>query len=170
MSGTNGDGAMSNERRSRQPFVLLCLAIAGAIAVVTPVAVSAQSTTDDPAQLDAGQVVFETSCAGCHGVDGTGTNTGRPLTGIANDEPDRLVHIESVTMGKGGMPAFESELSGDEIDAAVTYVRLSFSGSGTLQELPRTGTSPELLMAAGFLLVAGFALNETARRRRPVLG
>ena len=49
----------------------------------------AQGSTDDPAQLEAGQMVFEMNCAGCHGVDGTGSSTGRPLTGVADEATAR---------------------------------------------------------------------------------
>ena len=80
---------------------------------------------DDPGQVEAGQVVFEANCARCHGADGTGTNRGRPLTGIAM-QGERAQHVQSVTEGRGGMPSFESSLSEAEIDQAVSYVRLTF--------------------------------------------
>ncbi len=152
---------MANRQRRGLRAGLVALGVVG---VLAPVAVGAQSATDDPSQLEAGQTVYESSCAGCHGADGTGTNAGRPLTGIAGQEPDRLVHVASVTDGKGGMPAFADELSADEIDAAVTYVRLSFSGSGPLDSLPRTGTSTGLYLLAGSLLVTGAAASEISRR------
>ena len=53
----------------------------------------AQSATDDPALLAEGQAVFEATCAGCHGADGMGTQQGRSLIDVAQQQPDRLVHI-----------------------------------------------------------------------------
>lgn len=119
-------------------------------------AASAQSDTDDPALLEAGQVAYETYCADCHGIDGTGSVAGRPLTDIALQEPDRTVHIESVTNGKGGMPAMSSVATDEEIDAAVTYVRLTFvtaQAEGD-EELPATGSSTSSLLWIGLVLVA----------------
>lgn len=85
----------------------------------------ARAQGDDPAQVEAGQEVFETTCAACHGIDGTGGDLGRDLTGVA-DEADRAQHIASVTEGKGFMPAQGDQLSAEEIEQAVSYVRLTF--------------------------------------------
>ncbi len=142
-------------------------ASAGLILGLSPGAVSAQSETDDPAQLEAGEAVFVESCAGCHGDDGMGTDFGRPLTGIAGQEPDRLVHIASVTDGKGDMPAFGDALSVDDIDAAVTYARLTFVSEQDAATLPRTGPSEAIALVGGAFLVGGAALTEFVRRRRP---
>lgn len=140
--------------------------LVAALAFLLPVAASAQSEVDDPALLEAGEEIYVESCAGCHGTEGEGSDFGRPLTGIADQQPDRLVHITSVTDGKGGMPAFGGSLSDEEIDAAVTYARLTFVAERSVDELPNTGTSPIFFMAAGFLILTGIALNETARRQR----
>lgn len=134
--------------------------------------VSAQGAVDDPAQVEAGMAVFETNCAGCHGVDGTGTNQGRPLTDVATQEPDRTVHVASVTDGKGAMPAFGARLEADEIDAAVSYVRLTFvSEDAAAQdddgepELAVTGrTTSTLLLLAAVALVSGLGLATISRR------
>lgn len=128
--------------------------------------VGAQGSTDDPAQVEAGMVVFETNCAGCHGVDGTGSNTGRDLTDVATEQADRLVHVGSVTNGKGGMPAFGGRLEGDEIDAAVSYVRLTFvSAAAQEPELAVTGrTTSSLLLVAFATLLGGLALAAASRR------
>lgn len=126
----------------------------------------AQGATDDPAQVEAGMAVFESNCAGCHGVDGTGSNTGRPLTDIASQEPDRLVHIASVTDGKGNMPAWGPNLEADEIDAAVSYVRLTFV-SAQEPELAVTGrTTSTLLLVSLTTLVGGLGLATASRRTR----
>jgi len=137
----------------------------------------AQGGSDDPAQLAAGQTVFEASCAGCHGTDGMGSQTGRSLIGIAQSEPDRSVHIGSVTNGKGNMPAFATRLSEDEIDAAVSYVRLTFvdpaaqTAPADPAELAVTGTTTLPLAGLGVLLLAGgLVIVALARQRRSVAG
>ena len=111
----------------------------------------AQSAADDPAATAAGMAVFEANCAGCHGADGMGSDRGRPLIDIALSEPDRLVHIASVTDGKGNMPAWGGTLSGEDIDAAVSYVRLTFVTDQP--ELAVTGASSTQLAVFGILLV-----------------
>lgn len=128
---------------------------------------------DDPAEVEAGQVIFESNCAGCHAVDGTGSQTGRPLTDVAT-EADRSVHIESVTNGKGPMPAFGDRLSTEEISAAVSYVRLSFVSEAAAPpepepadepELARTGVeTPVLLVVGGLLLTLGVVFRRSAAR------
>ena len=116
---------------------------------------------DDPAQIDAGKAVYEMSCAGCHAEDGTGVaGRGRPLTGIAN-QGDRATHVASITDGKGGMPAFGSRLSAEEIDQATSYVRLTFvdaSATTTAEpELALTGFGSTELALIGVTMIAGGA-------------
>ena len=146
-------------------FCLVLLSFAGP---------AAAQGADDPAEVEAGQVVFEANCASCHSADGTGSQTGRPLTDVAT-EADRSVHIESVTNGKGGMPAFGERLITDEISAAVSYVRLSFVSQAAEPapepepaeepELARTGVeTPVLLVAGGLLLTLGVAFRRSAAR------
>lgn len=128
------------------------------------VAAGAQSEVDDPAMLEQGEEVFLGSCAGCHGEDGTGTVAGRPLLGIADQEPDRLVHIASVVDGKGAMPGFGDFLAEEDVDAVVSYVRLTFVAERSVDELPNTGMASELFLAAAALIAAGLIFTSTARR------
>lgn len=154
-------------------WIAAVLTAVAAVLIVGGPAALAQSTTDDPAQLEAGQAVFAANCAGCHGSDGAGSQLGRSLIGIAQSEPDRLVHINSVTAGKGNMPAFGPRLDPDQIDAAVSYVRLTFvDESATVgvtaePELAVTGAgSTTLLLATGLgLLLAGIGLRSLRPRR-----
>lgn len=129
----------------------------------------AQAATDNPDHVEAGMAVYAGNCAGCHGADGEGSDRGRPLTGIAAQEPDRLVHIASVTDGKGNMPAFGDRLTGEEIDAAISHVRLSFAAEPAADAapaaLPATGSSTYLLAIGGVtLLLAGFLFAHHGRR------
>lgn len=156
----------------------LALAVLGGLClsllVMTTSTAQAQSAEDSIEQLAAGQEVYATNCAGCHGADGTGTAIGRPLTSIAIQEPDRAVHYASVRDGKGSMPAFGERLNDDEIDAAISYVRLTFVGveaqSGPADEpaaqdeLPVTGsTSALLVVLSATLIVAGFVVFDLRR-------
>ncbi len=126
----------------------------------------AQGSIDDPAQVEAGMVVFESICAGCHGVDGTGSSSGRDLTDVATEQDDRLVHVASVTNGKNNMPAWGERLEAEEIDAAVSYVRLTFvSAAAQEPELAVTGrTTSSLLLVAFATLLGGLALAAASRR------
>ncbi len=127
---------------------------------------------DDPAQVEAGQAVYEMNCAGCHGADGTGVaGRGRPLIGIAG-QGDRATHIASIADGKGGMPAFGERLSAEEVEQAASYVRLTFveaSASTTAEqptELAMTGVESEALAFAGIAMLAGGAHLLIWSRRR----
>ena len=129
----------------------------------------AQSAEDDPEMVEAGMAVFEANCAGCHGADGMGTQRGRDLTDVAVQQPDRLVHIDSVTNGKGFMPAFGENLSAEDIDAAISYVRLTFvsePAAEAVEELAATGSDGDITTIVGVSLVAAGALMVLVSRRR----
>lgn len=159
-------------RRERGRRILAhVLGVTLIVSVLGIASAGAQAAQDDPAQVEAGMAVFEANCAGCHGTDGTGTNFGRPLTDVATQEPDRSVHIASVTNGKGGMPAFGDELDANDIDAAVSYVRLTFSTAqaddAAEPELAVTGrTTTTLVFFSLIALTSGLGLTALARRTR----
>ena len=71
---------------------------------------------------------FRTKCAMCHGPDGAGSAVGKSMnvpdlrsSVVQNTADGELAQI--ISNGKGGMPAFRSSLSDDQIHALVTYVR-----------------------------------------------
>ena len=64
--------------------------------------------TGDPV---AGEAVFDSSCASCHGAAGSGGSGGDPQ-GVA----------ETVLFGNDEMPAFDGDLSDQEIADVVAYV------------------------------------------------
>ena len=70
--------------------------------------------------------MFVATCARCHGEDGTGNPPRPALIGVAAEEPDRAVHIELVTNGGRFMPSFAEDLTAEEIEAVVDYVRETF--------------------------------------------
>ncbi|GEM_PF-1166996 len=81
------------------------------------------------ADMALGQTVFEANCAVCHGQNGEGL-VGPQLGGgaaVANF-PDPADQIAVVTDGRGGMPAWGSSLSEEEIAAVVAYEREGLSG------------------------------------------
>lgn len=162
MSESGRPSRPSNVGRRLAPIVL-----AAAFTVFGSAAVTAQSA-DDPAKVDAGAEVYATSCAGCHGADGEGSNSGPSLVDIASAQPDRTIHIASVTDGKGGMPPFGTALSEEEIDSAVTYVRLTFQTAAGGEELPLTGPNDALPFFGAGLLALGLLLEGVGRwSRRP---
>jgi mono/diheme cytochrome c family protein len=92
-----------------------------------------------PQTADAGRVTFEKFCAACHGVDGTGSETGiPPLAGSAwvRGPQSRLIRI--VLHGLRGpidvgaatynleMPGFGPVVSDAETAAVLTYIRSRF--------------------------------------------
>lgn len=64
-----------------------------------------------------GADVFDENCMSCHGDEGEG-ESGPDLTG----EDDHDAVVEQVEEGGGSMPAFEDDLSDDEIEAVADYV------------------------------------------------
>ena len=68
------------------------------------------------ASLD-GQVLFESNCSRCHGVDGSG-GRGPDI----RDVTDTALVIEIATNGRRGMPSFGQDLTPEEISAIADWV------------------------------------------------
>ena len=68
-----------------------------------------------------GEAVFTSNCGSCHTLAAAGTSgsTGPNLDDL---QPDQATVEEQVRNGGGGMPAFEGDLSDDEIEAVSAYV------------------------------------------------
>ena len=71
---------------------------------------------------------YRTKCAMCHGPDGAGSAVGKSMnipdlrsSVVQNTADGELAQI--ISNGKGGMPAFKSSLSDDQMHALETYVR-----------------------------------------------
>lgn len=64
-----------------------------------------------------GALVYAANCAACHGADGTG-GSGPDITG--EDDQDEVTEV--VLNGEGGMPAYDGELSDQEIADVVAFV------------------------------------------------
>jgi len=67
-----------------------------------------------------GAEIFASNCARCHGATGEG-GRGKNLQGIGADP--REDHVDQVTNGGGGMPAWGSRLTPEQIQAVVDFVR-----------------------------------------------
>jgi quinohemoprotein ethanol dehydrogenase len=69
----------------------------------------------------AGQQIFADNCSVCHGADGHGGNGGPDLTSIPSAKDMQRV-IDQVTNGGAGMPAFEGQLTPEQIRDVAAYV------------------------------------------------
>ena len=110
----------------------LCLAIVAALGFFSVIAagtrVAARDSAVSPA-VDAASI-FSSKCAKCHGRDGRSKTMrgklmhARDLSDGSwqNDVTDERL-FNSISNGKGKMPAFKKKLSDSDIDALVSYVR-----------------------------------------------
>lgn len=79
------------------------------------------TTTETEATTAAGREIFVANCGSCHALSDAGTSgaIGPSLDGIGLDGS---AVEEQVRNGGGGMPAFEGQLSDDQIGAVSAYV------------------------------------------------
>jgi len=71
-----------------------------------------------------GAAVYADRCASCHGGDGGGGLGPQLSEGrVVENFPDVADQIALVTDGQGGMPAFGSRLTPEEIEAVVDFTR-----------------------------------------------
>ena len=106
------------------PFVDAWVYVA-MLLVAIAIAASPAAAQGDAAGAD----VYKAKCATCHGQDGSGnTPVGKSLQ-VADLRSDAVQSksdaelIQSVTEGKGNMPGFKGNITDDEIQAAVKFVR-----------------------------------------------
>lgn len=92
---------------------------------------------NDPAVLSLGQAVFQQHCSGCHGAQAQGDPNWRkrkpdgkypppPLNGSGHAwHHSRAMLHEMIRTGsrpgEGDMPAWQGKLTGDEIDAVISW-------------------------------------------------
>ncbi|MEZ5141331.1 MAG: cytochrome c [Acidimicrobiales bacterium] len=113
-------------RRSRWlPIaVVLTASVAGAAAC------SSGPARPSDAVLGKGYDVYTARCASCHGVNGEG-GIGPPMKGVTGRiSVDK--HTETVRKGRSGtaMPAFEDQLTDEDIQAVVRYEREVLGATG----------------------------------------
>jgi mono/diheme cytochrome c family protein len=77
---------------------------------------------------DASGTLYKSKCAGCHGVDGSGSATGKKMgahdfttadvQGMSDTELSTII-----TNGKNKMPAYGKSLKAEDIPGLVAYIR-----------------------------------------------
>ena len=92
-------------------FVVVLISIASCSKKSTP-------TAAKEVALD-GAPIFATNCARCHGADGIKDSRTPNLHTIALDKAGL---VNSITHGKGHMPAFSDKLSNAEISAVADLI------------------------------------------------
>lgn len=89
-------------------------------AFVTPVAVVDSASTEAPAAVSEGEIIFEAKCALCHGVDGK-----LQLSGAKDLSVSKLTKAETIEMiksGKGLMAGYKDEFNEEQLNALADYV------------------------------------------------
>ena len=76
-----------------------------------------------------GQKLFDTTCAKCHGPDGTGNTAVGKAVGakdLGSPEAKKLTDVEihaQIEQGKGNMPPFGGTMNKAQIDSLIPIVR-----------------------------------------------
>jgi mono/diheme cytochrome c family protein len=83
--------------------------------------VLAEDAAPDQDKIDAGETVYNTRCAVCHGDELVNTGQTFDLRRLKADERPRFDN--SVRNGKNQMPPWKGVLSDDEIDQLWHYIR-----------------------------------------------
>ncbi len=74
-----------------------------------------------------GEAIFVDNCGSCHILEAAGTS-GTTGPNLDEAQPSRETVEEQVRNGGGGMPAFEGQLTDEQIDAVSDYVVSSAGG------------------------------------------
>ncbi|MDH5675548.1 MAG: cytochrome c [Myxococcales bacterium] len=109
----------------------------------------AAAEAEDPAaaELRAARALFNVSCAGCHGRDGSGNGPERPPGAQMPDLRSAALHqgrsdaelTQVIAEGRNMMPSFRDKISGEGIAALLRYVRslapsATANGAATTQD------------------------------------
>jgi mono/diheme cytochrome c family protein len=108
--------------RKKSSSIAIVLALAAIMLV--PFRLSdalADDAAPDQAKIDAGETVYNTRCAVCHGDDLVNTGQTFDLRRLKADERPRFDN--SVRNGKNQMPPWRGVLSDDDIDQLWHYIR-----------------------------------------------
>lgn len=111
---------------------LLCALLLGTFSGVAGIAQSTHQPAVAGAPLPPPDPVraFSDNCAACHQNDGKGIEGAFPA--LAGDPfvmgpPEQVIYV--VLEGRGGMPTFRSDLTDEQIAAAITHVRSSWGNA-----------------------------------------
>ncbi|HDK46294.1 MAG TPA: cytochrome c [Actinobacteria bacterium] len=155
----------------REPMVRLMRQPASAVLVAFVVLLVVPSSVS-MAQSSDGRELFESSCAGCHGADGSGTlGVFPPLVGN-DDVQDGGYLREVIRNGRTGeievagitydgtMPPIGAAFSDDEVDALVGYIQ---SDLGTAERsavaVPAERSSARFPWGLAFIILAAVVLS-----------
>ena len=126
---------------------------------ISPDDVNAYAQLADKTTLDTGQVVYEMQCAECHGINGEGQFSDAPMqrdsTGRIGAPPhnrnghtwhhdDDLITDVILNGGRGTpdmfypMPAFSEQLTDEEIEAVIAYIKTMWTEEQRLIQAERT--------------------------------
>lgn len=96
------------------------------------------SVVASPALAADGRQLFLDNCAACHQPTGKGIAGAFPaLAGSKVVLGDPKEPITRVLNGRGGMPAFQNDLSDAEISAVLTYVRSAWGNKAAPIAVPQ---------------------------------
>jgi len=108
----------------------LTFVLVAAFSSITFIAYAAATARENTASAVDAKQLFDSKCAKCHGKDGRAKSMRGKLTharDLTSGEWQNSVTDErlfnSISNGKGKMPSFKKDLSEDQIDALVAYVR-----------------------------------------------
>ena len=99
------------------------VALAPALALVLAACGADSEPGGGGGEENQGETVYSANCARCHGPDGEGGVGPQLGDGAVEANLTLEEHTEVVTNGRNGMPAWEGQLSPEEIDAVVQYER-----------------------------------------------
>lgn len=94
-----------------------------------------------PEQISEGEVLYQSTCAECHGANAAGTSDAPAIAGIY--ELSDTAAIAQVVNGTENMPAFGDQLSSEEITSLIAYVRTVGGGDAQQETVVESDTSLE---------------------------
>ena len=101
---------------------------AAGMALVLLASAGISATAQAPDKWAAAESTFKDNCVLCHGDNLAGTPIGTALKvkdlrskEVLDKKDDALAH--TISTGQGGMPAFGSKLSADQIHDLIQYIR-----------------------------------------------
>jgi mono/diheme cytochrome c family protein len=108
-------------RSTGSPRISAAIVLAWILSFV-PVALADEASSDlDQVKIDAGETVYNTRCAICHGDDLVNTGQTFDLRKLKADERPRFEN--SVRNGKNQMPPWKGILTDENIDQLWHYIR-----------------------------------------------
>lgn len=122
------DGCVENQQQAAESIAAYVASVAGvgepgaAPPPSPPAAQPPPPSTQPGGDLQAGKQVFASAgCGSCHTLADAGS-TGQVGPNLDQARPAESLVVDRVTNGRGAMPPFKGQLSGEEIAAVARYV------------------------------------------------